>query len=80
MSDPTPTPRNTVTSSPATTITVEFTGGLEMLFDNIASHKCSIPAHNSQNQTFTIGDLIPWLCEHLMKDSRKELFVLDGNV
>lgn len=75
MGDPTPTP------TPATiTVTVEFSGGLEMLFDNVSSHKVSIPAHNADGFAFTVGDLIPWLCENLMKDSRKELFVLDGGV
>jgi hypothetical protein len=28
----------------------------------------------------TVGYLVRYLCDHLMKDSRKELFVLDGAV
>jgi len=71
---------STSTSTPTITITVEFTGGLEMLFDNIPSHHVKLPAKNTQGQVATIGDLIPWLCENLMRDTRKELFVLDGNV
>ncbi|KAK5081840.1 Ubiquitin-related modifier 1 [Exophiala xenobiotica] len=71
---------STSTSTPTITITVEFTGGLEMLFDNIPFHHVKLPAKNTQGQVVTIGDLIPWLCENLMKDTRKELFVLDGNV
>ena len=59
-------------------VTVEFTGGLEMLFDNINVHKLKVPVTSLSNSSFTIGDLIPWLVENEMKDSRKDLFVL-GN-
>lgn len=60
-------------------ITVEFTGGLEMLFDNINVHKVQAPTTSQSGSAFTVGDLIPWLVENEMKDSRKELFVLgDG--
>lgn len=51
-----------------------------MLFDNITSHPITIPAQNAKSNASTIGDLIPWLCENLMTDSRQELFVLDGNM
>lgn len=74
-------PADAATTSTSTiTITVEFTGGLEMLFDNIPSHHIKLPSKNTQVHNFTIGDLIPWLCENLMRDTRKELFVLEGNV
>ncbi|KAK5944971.1 Ubiquitin- modifier 1 [Knufia obscura] len=75
MSNPSSTPL-----TPTLTLTIEFTGGLEMLFSNIPSHTISVPAKNDSGSNLTVGDLIPWLCEHLMKDSRKELFVLDGGV
>lgn len=68
------------TSTPTIAITVEFTGGLEMLFDNISSHHVKLPSKTAQGQNATIGELIPWLCENLMKDTRKELFVLDENM
>ena len=51
-----------------------------MLFDNMTAHKISVPARNMQDNAFTVGNLIPWLCENRMKDSRKELFVLDKNM
>lgn len=51
-----------------------------MLFDNINVHKVNVPARNNKGSSTTVGDLIPWLCEHLMKDSRKDLFVLEGNM
>lgn len=74
-------PADAATTSTSTiTMTVEFTGGLEMLFDNVPSHHIKLPSKNTQGQNFTIGDLIPWLCENLMRDTRKELFVLEGNV
>lgn len=49
-----------------------------MLFDNEVKHRITIPSKNSDGSTFTIAFLIKYLCEHLMHDSRKELFVLDG--
>lgn len=75
MGDPIPKP-----TTPTLSIKVEFTGGLEMLFDNITEHKLSIPSHNKSNSPFTVGDLITWLVENEMKDTRKELFVLDGAI
>lgn len=63
-----------------TNIIVEFTGGLEMLFDNINVHNLAVPALNTAGSSFTVGDLIPWLVENAMKDSRKELFVLDSGM
>ena len=51
-----------------------------MLFSNITEHKVQVPTKNEGGKLFTVADLIPWICQHLMKDSRKELFVLDGNI
>ncbi|EXJ62706.1 ubiquitin-like modifier 1 [Cladophialophora yegresii CBS 114405] len=61
-------------------ITVEFTGGLELLFDNVAQHSLSFAKNTDEGKPPTVGFLVKYLCEHLMKDSRKELFVLNGNV
>jgi ubiquitin related modifier 1 len=67
--------------SPATVpITVEFSGGLEMLFSNQALHKLAIPAADKDGKTATIAYLIDYLCQNTMKDSRKDLFVLDGQL
>lgn len=61
-------------------VKVEFSGGLEMLFDNITEHKVDVPTKAEDGNPFTVGNLIPWICQYLMKDSRKELFVLEGNI
>lgn len=55
-------------------------GGLEMLFDNETKHKVTIPSKNTDESPSTIASLIRYLCDHVMRDSRKELFVLDGSM
>ncbi|EMF15928.1 ubiquitin related modifier 1 [Sphaerulina musiva SO2202] len=61
-------------------LTIEFTGGLELLFSDQRKHKISIPAKDAQGQPATIAFLIQWLCDNLMKDPRKDMFVLDDTV
>lgn len=55
-------------------------GGLEMLFSDQRQHKLVIPAHDKDSKPVTIAYLIDHLCQHVMKDSRKELFVLDDHM
>ena len=57
-----------------------FSGGLEMLFSDQRQHKLSIPAHHVDGKPVTIANLIDYLCENVMRDRRKELFVLDGHM
>jgi ubiquitin related modifier 1 len=54
-------------------------GGLELLFDNETKHKVKIPSKTDESPT-TVAFLIKYLCDNLMRDSRKELFVLDGSM
>jgi len=61
-------------------ITVEFTGGLELLFDNVTKNFVSLSKDADNGNPPTVGYLVRYLCDHLMKDSRKELFVLDDAV
>ncbi|GAD99314.1 ubiquitin-related modifier 1 [Paecilomyces variotii No. 5] len=61
-------------------ITVEFTGGLEMLFENERKHSISIPATVDDGKKPTIGYLVEYLVNNVMKDQRKELFVVDNSV
>ncbi|KPI42577.1 Ubiquitin-related modifier 1 [Cyphellophora attinorum] len=71
-------------------LTVEFTGGLEILFNNVSRHRITLPAtmpsSSATTQTSpsvkptTVGYLIKWLLENLLRDPRKELFVVDGTV
>ncbi|KAF2216594.1 hypothetical protein CERZMDRAFT_56250 [Cercospora zeae-maydis SCOH1-5] len=61
-------------------LTVEFTGGLELLFSDQRQHKISLPARDARGQPATVASLIKWLCDNLMKDPRKDMFVLDDTV
>ncbi|KAM0324050.1 hypothetical protein ACHAQA_008238 [Verticillium albo-atrum] len=63
-----------------TSLTVEFSGGLEMLFDDQRKHAVSIPAQGEDGTPATIAHLIDHLCKNVMKDSRKELFVLQDHI
>ncbi|KAF2865415.1 ubiquitin-related modifier 1 [Massariosphaeria phaeospora] len=61
-------------------ITVEFSGGLEMLFSNDRKHSLSMPAKDEDGTLSNIAYLVRYLCDSVMKDPRKDLFVLDGTV
>lgn len=51
-----------------------------MLFSDERKHKIPIPAQDSRGNAVTVGWLVNYLCEEVMKDPRKEMFVLDGHV
>lgn len=51
-----------------------------MLFSDQRIHKLSIPTHDADGKAVTIAYLITHLCENVMKDNRKELFVLDDHM
>ncbi|KAH6987552.1 hypothetical protein BKA56DRAFT_479371 [Ilyonectria sp. MPI-CAGE-AT-0026] len=55
-------------------------GGLEMLFSHQRSHTLTIPAADKDGRASTIAYLIDYLCDHVMDDSRKDLFVLDNHL
>jgi ubiquitin related modifier 1 len=61
-------------------IDVEFSGGLEMLFSNKRQHALSIPAADQDGKPADIACLIDHLCQNVMDDSRKDLFVLDNHL
>lgn len=61
-------------------ITVEFSGGLEMLFSSQRKHTLSIPTKDESGSASNIAFLVRYLCENVMQDSRRELFVLDDTV
>ncbi|KAF1808282.1 ubiquitin-related modifier 1 [Eremomyces bilateralis CBS 781.70] len=61
-------------------LTVEFSGGLEMLFSNRRKHSVSLPKISPKGTPVTIDFLVKYLCDHLMKDSRKDLFIMEDNV
>ncbi|KAH7152306.1 ubiquitin-like modifier 1 [Dactylonectria estremocensis] len=67
-------------TGPQLSITVEFSGGLEMLFSHQRNHVLAIPAADKDGRAATIAYLIDYLCDHVMDDSRKDLFVLDNHL
>ncbi|KAG8532051.1 uncharacterized protein KY384_003688 [Bacidia gigantensis] len=61
-------------------VIVEFSGGLEILFSNIRKHTLSVPKVQKNGKPVNIAFLVHYLCDNLMRDPRKEMFVLDGTV
>jgi ubiquitin related modifier 1 len=51
-----------------------------MLFSDQRKHSISVPSTDLQGRPASIGFLVTWLCKNLMKDPRKEMFVLDDSV
>ncbi|KAI9844116.1 MAG: Ubiquitin- modifier 1 [Sclerophora amabilis] len=94
LTDPPPAaPEESPENEPSISITVEFTGGLEMLFSDQRKHHLSIPAVDRESSSgnddtppppppppANIAFLVRYLCRHVMRDRRQELFVLDGTV
>lgn len=61
-------------------VTVEFTGGLDMLFSKKRKHSISLPAADENDRPSNIAYLVRYLCENLMTDCRKEFFVTNDNI
>lgn len=55
-------------------------GGLEMLFSNQKTHKVELPFEDVDGKPVTLAFLIDYLCKNVMKDTRKEMFILEGHV
>lgn len=55
-------------------------GGLELLFSNQRTHRISLPSRDEEGQPANVAYLVQYLCENVMKDVRKEMFVVDGTV
>lgn len=55
-------------------------GGLEMLFDNETKHRVKLPSKSADESPANVAFLIKYICDNLMSDSRKELFILDGSM
>lgn len=51
-----------------------------MLFADERRLKLTLPATDEQGRPSNIAFLIDHLCQKAMKDTRKELFVLDGHL
>ncbi|KAG9193611.1 hypothetical protein G6011_03646 [Alternaria panax] len=61
-------------------ITIEFSGGLEILFANQKKYDLALPAKDESGESANVAFLVRHLCDKVMKDPRKELFVLDDTV
>lgn len=55
-------------------------GGLEILFGNQKKYTISLPTQDESGTPANVAFLVRHLCDKLMKDPRKELFVLDDTV
>lgn len=51
-----------------------------MLFSDQRRHALVMPAIDKNDKPVTIAYLIEYLCENTMRDTRKELFVLDDHL
>jgi ubiquitin related modifier 1 len=51
-----------------------------MLFSNQRKHQISLPSQDDSGSPSNVGFLVQYLCKNIMKDPRKDLFVLDGSV
>ncbi|KAG9204361.1 Ubiquitin- modifier 1 [Epicoccum nigrum] len=61
-------------------IKVEFSGGLELLFANQKKYTLSISSKDEAGAPSNVAFLVKHLCDNVMKDPRKDMFVLDGSV
>ncbi|KAF1833402.1 ubiquitin related modifier 1 [Decorospora gaudefroyi] len=61
-------------------ITIEFSGGLEILFSNQKKYNLPLPFKDESGEPANVAFLVRHLCDNVMEDPRKELFVLDGTV
>ncbi|KAJ4370280.1 Ubiquitin- modifier 1 [Didymella sp. IMI 355093] len=61
-------------------INVEFSGGLELLFDNQKKYTLAIPSKDEYGIPSNVAFLVRYLCDKVMKDPRKDMFVLDDTV
>ncbi|XP_013384554.1 ubiquitin-related modifier 1-like [Lingula anatina] len=58
-------------------VSLEFSGGAELLFDKVKNHEVSLPAR--ANGPWTIKHLLVWIKDNLLKE-RPELFVQGDTV
>ncbi|KAF8475887.1 ubiquitin-related modifier 1 [Kalaharituber pfeilii] len=62
-------------------ITINFSGGLELMFSNKASHAIMLPSKiPGSDEPTNVKYLLKYLCDELMTDTRKDLFVLDDAI
>ena len=57
-----------------------YSGGLELLFSNERKHDIVLPLKDEFGKATNVAFLVRFLCEKVMKDPRKEMFIFDGTV
>ena len=57
-----------------------YSGGLELLFSNQRKHSLSLPVKDENGQKANMAFLVRYLCQHVMRDRRKDMFVVDDTV
>lgn len=57
-----------------------YSGGLEILFSNERRHNIQLPGLLNDGSRPNIAYLLPYLVDNVMKDQRKELFIMEDNV
>lgn len=55
-------------------------GGLELLFSNQRKHRLSLPRSDEKGRPTNMAYLVRYLCENLMSDARRDMFVVDDTV
>lgn len=60
-------------------MTIEFTGGAELLFNKVKKHEVELPVKSTDNSPWTLRTLIAWITENLLQE-RPELFVQGDTV
>jgi ubiquitin related modifier 1 len=63
-----------------TAVSDVYSGGLELLFDNQKKYSLSIPSKDQSGAPSNVAFLVRYLCDKVMKDPRKDMFVLDDTV
>jgi len=51
-----------------------------LLFDNQKKYSLSIPSKDESGAPSNVAFLVKYLCDKVMKDPRKDMFVLDDTV
>ena len=59
-------------------VVLEFSGGAELLFGKVRQHTIVLPNTTSESQVWSVGQLLVWIRENLLRE-RPELF-LKGKV
>lgn len=60
-------------------LTLEFGGGLELLFDSVKTHEVELKVEDEATEELTVEKLLVWIRDNLLKE-RPEMFMRDKSV